>query len=185
MSDFPESTPSAPSMSLWTRRVPHIAGIYLAAAYTFFEMAQWVVKRYQLPIYYEDFSLITLLSLFPAVIILAWGHGAPGKDHWSPIEKLAIPANLVVTVLLLYLIPKTGPVPLEPTPSVVPMVQPAAISVEEAHPDAAIEMKALPAAPRKTILAFAFQDVTKETQEAWRQYAIPLALEIDLEQDPQ
>ncbi|MCP4448030.1 MAG: tetratricopeptide repeat protein [Myxococcales bacterium] len=27
--------------------------------------------------------------------------------------------------------------------------------------------------------------MTKETQEAWRQYAIPLALEIDLEQDPQ
>lgn len=184
MQDVPETERNAPSKSLWQRRVPHIAGIYLAGSYTLFEMAQWVVKRYQLPIYYEDMCLLGLLSLFPAVIILAWGHGAPGKDHWSPVEKLAVPINLLVTALLLYLIPKNVPVPAAPVAIAVTAFQPEAPTITAPVPDASVEI-APQAKPRTTILAFAFQDGTPGEPQPWLQYAIPLALEIDLEQELQ
>ena len=37
----------------------------------------------------------------PSVVILAYFHGAPGKDEWTKIEKIGVPVNIIFIFLVL------------------------------------------------------------------------------------
>ena len=72
------------------RNILRIIGSYLIAGTSLVLFIDWLIARYQLPEYYVSIALFCLISIIPSVIILAYFHGAPGKDEWTKIEKYYI-----------------------------------------------------------------------------------------------
>ena len=85
------------------RRIPHIIGSYLIAGTSLILFVDWLVHRYTLPEYYTTLSLFGVIVIMPSVIILAYFHGAPGKDEWTKIEKVGIPVNIIFIFLVLFI----------------------------------------------------------------------------------
>jgi hypothetical protein len=65
---------------LFRRRIPQILGAYLIASWAVLEFADWAVNRYLLSPYLVDFAFALLALMAPSVLLLAWFHGAPGRD---------------------------------------------------------------------------------------------------------
>jgi len=49
-----------------------------------------------------DFTWIFLLSLIPSVGLIAYYHGKSGMDKWVKAERIFIPANLAITIIILF-----------------------------------------------------------------------------------
>ena len=93
--------------SLLERRVPHIIGSYIIAGSSLILFIDWLVIRYELPSQYVSLSLFGIISILPSVIILAYFHGAPGKDEWTLIEKVGIPINILFIAIVIFFIDLT------------------------------------------------------------------------------
>lgn len=87
--------------NLLRRRVFQVVGIYLGALFALLEFTGLIVERYGLTDNLIDLVLIGLLSMLPTVIMVAYYHGAPGKDEFNKVEKVGIPVNALATVALL------------------------------------------------------------------------------------
>jgi len=83
------------------RRVPQILGVYLGASWVVIEFVGMLVDHYLLPPHLIDLSIVLLASLVPTVVLLAYFHGAPGRDGWTRAEKYFISTNLLVSAALL------------------------------------------------------------------------------------
>ncbi|RMI14112.1 MAG: tetratricopeptide repeat protein, partial [Calditrichaeota bacterium] len=87
--------------NLLRRRVPHILGVYLGAGWAIIQYVDWLVHRYAFSPYLTDFVQVLLVSLIPSVILLAYFHGAPGRNRWGRVEKIGVPVNLLAAIILL------------------------------------------------------------------------------------
>ena len=88
---------------LLDRRVPQILGSYLVAATSLVLFVEYLVDKYQFSDHYPILALFAIIGILPSVIILAYFHGAPGKDVWTKVEKIGIPINIAfITVCLLF-----------------------------------------------------------------------------------
>ena len=85
------------------RRLPHIIGSYLIAGTSLILFIDWLVKRYTLPEHYTTLCLFGVIAIMPSVGILAYFHGAPGKDQWTRIEKIGVPVNIIFILLILFI----------------------------------------------------------------------------------
>lgn len=83
------------------RRVLPAVGVYAGSCWVLIEILDRLVERYLLSPYITDIAFWGLYSLIPAVILVAWTHGKPGKDEITTAEKVGIPINLIATVGLL------------------------------------------------------------------------------------
>ncbi len=81
------------------RKIPHIIGVYVASVWLAVEISDWMSGRFELPEQFSTYVFVGMLSFLPSVILVAWGHGKPGKDNWSVIEKLWIPTNIIIAIL--------------------------------------------------------------------------------------
>ena len=95
------ASPRTLFQDLMNRRVPHILGIYFAVGWGILQFIDWSVNRYILSPHLVDFTLTSILSLIPSILILAYFHGSPGKDGWNNIEKIGIPVNVLVSLIIL------------------------------------------------------------------------------------
>ncbi len=77
------------------RRVPQIFGSYIVASSSLVLFIDWLVGKYEFPEFYVSLTLISVISIIPSVIILSYFHGAPGKDQWTKVEKIGVPANIL------------------------------------------------------------------------------------------
>ena len=77
------------------RRIPQILGSYFIAGTSLVLFIEYLVEKYEFPIYLPTMSLIALIGILPSVLILAYFHGAPGKDEWTKIEKVGVPVNVL------------------------------------------------------------------------------------------
>ena len=84
------------------RRVPQIIGSYVIASITLVGALDWMVARYGLSGTYITLAIFCLISIIPSVFILAYFHGAPGKDDWTKIEKYGIPVNVLFIALAIF-----------------------------------------------------------------------------------
>ena len=84
------------------RRVPQIIGSYLIASISLVGALDWMVARYALSETYVTLAIFCLISIMPSVVILAYFHGAPGKDDWTKIEKYGIPMNVLFIGLAIF-----------------------------------------------------------------------------------
>ncbi len=78
---------------LLSRRVPQVFGIYLAISWGIIEFVGFLVDHYPLSPHLMSFSLVGLASMIPAVLLLAYLHGKPGRDERARAEKIGIPAD--------------------------------------------------------------------------------------------
>ena len=83
------------------RRIPHIIGSYLIAGTSLILFVDWLVNRYTLPEYYTTLSLFGVIAIMPSVVILAYFHGAPGKDEVRKVELIAVPFNIIIALAIL------------------------------------------------------------------------------------
>ena len=88
---------------LLERRIPQIIGSYIIAGTSLVLFIDWLATRYTFPQYYTTLALFGIISIIPSVIILAYFHGAPGKDQWTKIEKIGIPANILFIAAMLFI----------------------------------------------------------------------------------
>ena len=83
------------------RRILPAVGVYVAGVWVAIEILDRMVERYMLSPYVSDIVFWGLYSLIPAVMLIAWTHGRPGKDKATRLEKVGIPMNLIATLGLL------------------------------------------------------------------------------------
>jgi len=86
---------------LLERRIPQILGSYFIAGTSLILFIEYLIDKYQFPSHYPTLALFGLISIIPSVIILAYFHGAPGKDEWTIIEKIGIPVNILFIAVVL------------------------------------------------------------------------------------
>ena len=87
--------------TLLERRVPQIIVSYIVASTSMVLFLDWLKINYGFPKEYITLALFGAVSIIPSVIILAYFHGAPGKDEWTKIEKIGIPLNIVFIFCIL------------------------------------------------------------------------------------
>ncbi|NBD94871.1 MAG: tetratricopeptide repeat protein [Gammaproteobacteria bacterium] len=83
---------------LLARRVPQILGLYIAAAWLTVEMGQWITGLLDWPDQLLVYVFVLLAAMLPSVIMLAWNHGAPGRDRAPRAEKIGVPLNALLAI---------------------------------------------------------------------------------------
>ena len=87
---------------LLNRRIPQIIGSYIVASTSLVLFIEYLVDKYNFASQYPAIALFGILAIIPSVIILAYFHGAPGKDEWTKIEKIGIPINILFMACILF-----------------------------------------------------------------------------------
>ena len=87
---------------LLERNIPQILGSYLVAGTSLILFIEYLVEKYQFPLYYPTLALFSLIGILPSVIILSYFHGAPGRDEWTKVEKIGIPINVFFIAVILF-----------------------------------------------------------------------------------
>ena len=80
---------------LLSRRIPQIIGSYFIASTSMILFLDWLKVNYAFPKEFITLALFGAVSILPSVVILAYFHGAPGKDEWTKIEKIGVPINII------------------------------------------------------------------------------------------
>lgn len=157
---------------LLRRRVPQILGIYLGITWALLEFSDWVVQRYLLSDSLVDIVFVTMAAMLPTVLMLAWFHGARGRDHWARTEKIGIPVNVLATVALIWAVfhgEELGA---------------AAENVEITDETGKTIQRVVPKESMRRHMVFFFLDDDNATTPHWLQYGLPFMVADDLSQDP-
>ena len=88
--------------NLLERRVPQIIGSYFVGSTTLILFIDWLITKYGFSENILAFTWFGLISILPSVLILAYFHGAPGKDEWTRVEKFGIPLNILFIAIALF-----------------------------------------------------------------------------------
>ena len=159
--------------TLLQRRFPQIMAAYLAISWGLVQFVDWLVSRYALSSALVDFVGALLLLLLPTVGLVAFFHGAPGRDRWTRLEKLAIPANLLVAGTVLAI--AFGGRNLGATTTTVVVEDEEGNVVERVVPKSEY---------RRHLALFYFDNESGDPELDWLQYGVPAGLWVDLRQDP-
>ena len=160
------------SRGLLARRVPQLTGMYLAAMWGCVEFTDWAVNQFALAPAVTTLVVTLLLLLFPAVIILAWRHGAPGADDWTKVDGAVIGLNLAVAAGTLFVI--FGGQELGAATTVKLIEDEAGNTVERVVPKAAF---------RRTVLLYALDNESGDPELDWLRTGILMGVSVDLAQD--
>jgi tetratricopeptide (TPR) repeat protein len=160
-----------PVSELFRRRVPQFVGLYLAGSWAFVEFLDWAVEQFVLSPHITSFVFVLLLLLLPSVALLAWRHGAPGRDRWGRAEAIGIPLNVAAAAIILY-VGFSGKDLGAATTSVV-VADEAGNVVEREVPKQEF---------RKKLAIFYFDNESGDESLDWLSYGATLALQTDLAQ---
>jgi tetratricopeptide (TPR) repeat protein len=155
------------------RRVLPGLGVYIASCWVVIEILDRLVERYLLSPYFTDAAFWGLYSLIPAVVLLTWTHGKPGKDRATTAEKVGVPINIIATIGLL--ITAFGGKDLGATASMVSI----------ANEDGVQETHYIPSESfRRRMAVFFFENESGDAELDWLQYGVTELLVQDLRQNP-
>jgi len=157
---------------LLIRRVPQILGIYLGTSWAIIEFLDWLIDRYSISPNIPDVGLTVLASMVPTVLLLAYFHGSPGKDRWTKIEKIGIPTNIVLAIILIVFLFKGT--------DLRAMTEHVTLTDEFGEK---IEKVVVRNKYRKKIFIFNFENLTGNKALDYLQFGIPVMCEYDLSQD--
>ncbi|NQV17954.1 MAG: tetratricopeptide repeat protein [Armatimonadetes bacterium] len=159
--------------NLWQRRVPQIFVLYLVACWIIVEIVTGLlVDRYLLSPHLIDFSIVTLLSLIPSILLLAYFHGKPGRDEWTKVEKIGIPINVILSIFILFFVFNTKD--LGAITKTVTVENEEGEQIERVIPKNEFI---------QSIGIFFFENVSADSTLDWLQYGFPELLFFDLNQD--
>ena len=89
--------------NLVERRVPHSIALYMGVSWGCVQFTHFAVNEFLLSPHWTRVVLATILLFLPTVLMLAWFHGRPGRNRVTLTEKVGIPVNLAVAVVVLAL----------------------------------------------------------------------------------
>jgi len=155
--------------NLMHRRVPQIVGTYFAATLLVIELGDWITERFNFPPDVTTFVFVAMAVMLPAVVLLAYNHGAPGKDQWTASERRFIPLNAFVAAGVLYFI----------SPSLV--VEAATETVQIPDETGVIqEFEVVRQGYHREVLGFFWDNESGDNELDWLSYGLPLMLAHDL-----
>ncbi|MEE4173594.1 MAG: tetratricopeptide repeat protein [Xanthomonadales bacterium] len=163
------------------RRVLPAIGVYVASCWVGIEILDRLTERYGLSPYLTDLVFWGLFSLIPAVCILSWAFGRPGKDTATRAVKIGVPLNVLATAaLLIALFSGKDLGRPDPAAASAPRVT-ADTSTAEPVPE---ESLAPEPAERQRLGMFFYRNETGDPELDWLRYGATNLLEQDLDQDP-
>ena len=155
------------------RRILPVAGFFIGASWVVVEILDRLVERYFLSPYITDIVFWGLFSLLPAVMLLAWTHGRPGKDEVTRAEKVGVPANIILSLGILVMV--FGGKDLSATAEMVTLSN--ELGEDEVH--------YIPRESYRRRIALFFWDGELEDPELeWMRYGVTELLTQDLQQNP-
>jgi len=155
------------------RRVLPAIGMYVASSWVLIEILDRLVRRYLLSPYLTDIVFWGLFSVIPAVMLVAWTHGKPGKDKVTRAERVGVPINLIATIGLLVSV--FGDKDLDM----------AATRVTINNELGQQETVYIPSETfRRRMAVFFWENNSGDPELDWLQYGITELLVQDLQQDP-
>ena len=155
------------------RRILPAVGVYVAGVWVAIEILDRLVERYLLSPYLSDIVFWGLYSLIPAVMLIAWTHGRPGKDKATRLEKVGVPINLIATIGLLLSVFSDKDFSL------------AATQITVANELGQQETHYIPSETfRSRMAVFFWKNESGNPELDWLQYGITELLVQDLQQDP-
>lgn len=155
------------------RRILPAVGVYVASTWVLIEILDRLEERYLLSPYLTDIVFWGLYSLIPAVMLIAWTHGRPGKDKATRLEKVGIPINLIATLGLLITVFGDKDLNLAATQITVNNE----LGQQETH--------YIPSETfRHRMAVFFWENKSGNPELDWLQYGITELLVQDLQQDP-
>jgi len=157
---------------LANRRVPQILGLYLGASWVIIEFVDFLVDRFALSPHLIVFCLAVLGSFIPTVFMLAYFHGQPGSNEWATVEKVGIPANLVVAAVLVGFL--FGDKNLGAVTTTVTLQTEEGRRIERVIPKSEF---------RKRVALFYFDNESGDRSLDWLQTGLGFGLWMDLMQD--
>ena len=158
---------------LWRRRVFLIAGIYLVALWLLFAAARYLVSNYNLSPYWPDLLIVFFISFLPSVILHSYYHNQLEMRNWRLAEKIAVPSNMILSLVLLFFF--FGNKDLGATTTNI---------VTEDEFGNKIEREVVKNEFRKRVMLFDFKNATGDTTLRWIERGIPVMLFEDLVQSP-
>ena len=160
-------------IELRDRRILPAVGVYVAGVWVAIEILDRMVDRYMLSPYVSDIVFWGLYSLIPAVMLIAWTHGKPGKDKATRLEKVGVPINLIATLGLLISVFGDKDFDLAATQITVSNE----LGQQETH--------YIPSETfRSRMAVFFWKNESGNPELDWLQYGITELLVQDLQQDP-
>ena len=163
------------------RRVPQIIGLYIAATWMTVEIGEWVTEQLGLSSGLVFYVFVLMVALLPAVAVLAWNHGAPGRDQSPRGEKLFVSANATVALALLLIVGYFGPVSSVSDAQAATMEK---VVVDEAGQEQVFQV-AREGFNQRVMLSFWTNDTpSADSNSAWERYAIPWLISVELNFDP-
>jgi len=155
------------------RRILPAVGVYVASSWVVIEILDRLVERYLLSPYLSDIVFWGLFSLIPAVMLITWTHGRPGKDKATRLEKVGVPINLIATLGLLLTV--FGGTNLDVAATQITVDN--ELGQQETH--------YIPSETfRRRMLVFFWTNESANPELDWLQYGITELLVQDLQQDP-
>lgn len=154
------------------RRVPHIVGAYFAGGWILLEFTDWAVGRWVLSPHITDFVVAAWLFMIPAVALLAWTHGAPGRDRWTRVETMGVAVNLLIAAAIMFGVFRGRD--LGAATNTVTVMDEEGRSLEREIPKREFTRR---------VAVFAFVNESGDADLDWLQVGAPWSLAFDLEQD--
>jgi len=155
------------------RRILPALGLYVGSCWVLIEILDRLSERYLLSPYITDAAFWGLYSLIPAVILLAWTHGKPGKDRVTTAEKVGVPINLIATIGLLVTV--FGGKDLGATASMISIANEEGVQETHFIPSETF---------RRRMAVFFFENKSGDPELDWLQYGATELLVQDLYQNP-
>lgn len=156
------------------RRVLPTIGVYVAGCWVAVEIVDRLAERYSLSSYLPDIVFWGLFTLIPAVSLVAWSYGRPGKDKATRAQKVGVPLNLLATAILLFSVFGHRDLGFQPS------VAPATPGAGTATPAEVVEAEEI---ARQRLAVFFFENESGDAELDWLQYAAAELLTQDLQQD--
>jgi tetratricopeptide (TPR) repeat protein len=155
------------------RRVLPAVGVYAGGCWVVVEILDRLVDRYFLSPYLTDIVFWGLYSLLPAVFLLAWTHGRPGKDRITRAEQIGVPLNVIASIGLLFMV--FGGKDLGATAELVTVANELGQQEEHYVPRDSY---------RRRLALFFFSNQSGDPELDWLQYGVTEMLTQDLGQNP-
>jgi tetratricopeptide (TPR) repeat protein len=151
------------------RRVPQITGMYIGAMWLVIELGDWITARFALPGNLTSYVFVAMLVMLPSVLLIAYNHGAPGRDRWTGTEKIAVPVNIVLAAALLWFM----------TPLIHAEAATETLTIED-ETGAMQKFEVARQGHHRELVAFFWDNETGNPDLDWLAYGLPIMLAHDI-----
>ncbi len=154
------------------RPVLQIFITYIGVSWGLVQCVDWLTDRYLWSPNLTDLVILLVILMTPSILILAYFRGEPGATPWTWSERIGIPLNVGVALIVLFVNFQNKE--LGPLKDTITMADSNGRMIAREVPKSAY---------RKKIGLFYFKNNSGDATLDWLRQGIPNALDTDLSQD--